>query len=241
MVCLRHSEGSAGCSGVFSWVFRKSAHCNQQSKEGKVKQKFKPFIRDGVVATEQQVSKKHAINKGTIDNPKQHRRNTLCEKLNTVCAPIQSVCGMPIQQVSVFLDNKPGTLHEMLAQLDCLKIKIYALAIAESGEFGVIRMIVTEPQLAAEALEDANFNVSKAKKNTEVVAILVSQENPVAKITKILGEGGINIEYAYSSAVHYEGKFVLLVRPKEVEKAENALKQNQIPTLTLEEIKQHFH
>jgi hypothetical protein len=147
---------------------------------------------------------------------------------------------MPIQQVGVFLDNKPGSLSEMLGHLDRLKIKIYALSIAEAGEYGVIRMITADPQRAAAILEDENFNLAKSKKNTEVIAILVNDKNPISKITKILGEHSVNIEYAYSSAVHYDGKFVLVVKPKEVEKAEKALKENEVSILTLDEIKQHF-
>src|SRR5512136_1457763 len=112
---------------------------------------------------------------------------------------------MPIPQVSVFLDNKPGSLSEMLGHLDRLQIKIYALSIAEAGEYGVIRMITADPEKSAKVLEDSNFNLAKSKKNTEVVAILISEKNPISKITKILGEGGVNIEYAYSSAVHYDG------------------------------------
>ncbi len=147
---------------------------------------------------------------------------------------------MPIPQVSVFLDNKPGSLSDMLAHLDSLQIKIYALSIAEAGEYGVIRMVTADPVKSAQALEDSNFNLAKSKKNTEVTAILVTEKNPISKITKILGETGVNIEYAYSSAVHYDGKFVLVLKAREVEKAEKALKDNEVATLTLEEIKQHF-
>jgi hypothetical protein len=147
---------------------------------------------------------------------------------------------MPIPQVSVFLDNRPGSLSEMLGHLDRLQIKIYALSIAEAGEYGVIRMITADPQRSARTLEEASFNLAKSKKNTEVVAILVTDKNPISRITKVLGESGVNIEYAYSSAVHYDGKFVLVVKPREVEKAEKALKDNEIAILSLEEIKQHF-
>ncbi len=147
---------------------------------------------------------------------------------------------MPIPQVSVFLDNKPGSLSEMLGHLDRLQIKIYALSIAEAGEYGVIRMITADPEKAARILEDSNFNLAKSKKNTEVTAILITEKDPISRITKILGENGVNIEYAYSSAVHYDGKFVLVVKPREVEKAEQALMKNEVAILTLEEIKQHF-
>jgi hypothetical protein len=147
---------------------------------------------------------------------------------------------MPLQQVSVFLDNKPGSLSEVMTQLDKLQIKIYALSIAEAGEYGVIRMIIADPEKAALALEEAEFNLAKSKKNTEVTVILITEKNPISKITKILGENAVNIEYAYSSAVHFDHKFALVLRAREVEKAEKALKDNDIAILSLEEMKQHF-
>ena len=147
---------------------------------------------------------------------------------------------VPVPQVSVFLDNKPGSLSEMMAYLDKAQIRIYALSIADAGEFGLVRMIIEDPERASRILEEAEFNLAKSKKNTEVTAILITEQNPISKITKILGENAVNIEYAYSSAVHYEGKFALVLRPKEVEKAEKALKDNNVATLSLEEIKQHF-
>jgi hypothetical protein len=147
---------------------------------------------------------------------------------------------MPLQQVSVFLDNKPGSLSGVMAQLDNLQIKIYALSIAEAGEYGVIRMITADPVKASQALEDAEFNLAKSKKNTEVTAILITEKNPISKITKILGENAVNIEYAYSSAVHFDHNFALVLRAKEVEKAEKALKDGDVAILSLEEMKQHF-
>ena len=101
-------------------------------------------------------------------------------------------------------------------------------------------MVTADPVRASEALEDAEFNLAKSKKNTEVTVILITKENPISKITKILGENAVNIEYAYSSAVHYDGKFALILRPREVDKAEKSLKDNDVATLSLDEIKQHF-
>ena len=147
---------------------------------------------------------------------------------------------MPITQVSVFLDNRPGSLFEAMSKLDNNNIKVFALSIADAGEYGLVRFISEDPQKAAKLLEDAEFNLAKSKKNTEVTAILITEKNPISKITKILGENGVNIEYAYSSAVHYDGKFVLVVKPREVEKAEKALLESEVAILTLEEIKQHF-
>ena len=147
---------------------------------------------------------------------------------------------MPIAQVSVFLDNHPGSLFETMSQLDKNKIKVFALSIADAGEFGLVRLITEEPEKTTRLLEDAEFNLAKSKKNTEVTATFISEENTLSKITKILGDGGINIEYAYSSAVHVEGKVALILRPSNVEQAEQMLTANGVAVLSLGEIKKYF-
>lgn len=147
---------------------------------------------------------------------------------------------MPITQVSVFLDNHPGSLFETMSQLDKNKIRVFALSIADKGEFGLVRLITEEPEKASKLLEDADFNLAKSKKNTEVTATFISEENTLSKITKVLGDGGINIEYAYSSAVHVDGKVALILRPSDVEKAEEMLAANKLAVLSLEEIKKYF-
>jgi len=78
------------------------------------------------------------------------------------------------------------------------------------------------------------------RKNTEVTAIFISEESRLSKITKILGDGGINIEYAYSSAVHVDGKVALILRPSNVEKAEQMLSANGVAVLSLDEISKNF-
>ena len=105
-----------------------------------------------------------------------------------------------------------------MSQLDKNKIRVFALSIADAGEFGLVRLITEEPEKASKLLEDAGFNLAKSKKNTEVTATFISEQNTLSKITKILGDGGINIEYAYSSAVHVEGKIALILRPSNIEK-----------------------
>ncbi len=147
---------------------------------------------------------------------------------------------MPIPQVSVFLDNHPGSLFDTMSQLDKNKIKVFALSIADAGEFGLVRLITEEPSKASKILEDAEFNLAKSKKNTEVTATFISEQNTLSKITKILGDGGINIEYAYSSAVHMDGKVALILRPSNVDLAEEMLKSAGVAVLSLEEIQKYF-
>jgi len=143
---------------------------------------------------------------------------------------------MTIKQVSVFLDNKPGSLSEVMDQLDKNKIRIFALSIADKGEFGLVRMIAEDPNKATSVLEDAGFNLAKSKKNIEVTVIL--PRDGISKITKILGDIGLNIEYAYSSAAHMNGKFALVLRVNDLSKAEKTLAENNVSILSLDEIKQ---
>ena len=147
---------------------------------------------------------------------------------------------VPVQQVSVFLDNRPGSLSDVMGYLDKCQIKIFALSIADAGEFGLVRMVTEDPERATKILEDAGFNLAKSKKNIEVTAILITEKDKMSKITKILSASGLNIEYAYSSAVHTDGKFALVLRVNDLDKAERTLKENNIATLSLAEMKQHF-
>lgn len=147
---------------------------------------------------------------------------------------------MPLQQVSVFLDNRPGSLSEVMGYLDKEQIKIFALSIADAGEFGLVRMVTENPDKATEILEDAGFNLAKSKKNIEVTAILITQKDKISKITKILSDNDLNIEYAYSSAVHTDGRFALILRVKDSGRADRTFRENNIVTLSLAEMKQHF-
>ena len=147
---------------------------------------------------------------------------------------------VPVPQVSVFLDNHPGSLSEVMAHLDKNQVRIFALSIADKGEFGLVRMITDDPSRSTKILEDAGFNLAKSKKNIEVIVIVITEKNHVSKITKILSDNGLNIDYAYSSAVHLDGKFALVLRVNELEKAEKTLKENEVTVLSLDDVKQQF-
>jgi hypothetical protein len=147
---------------------------------------------------------------------------------------------VPVPQVSVFLDNHPGSLSQVIEKLDVNQIRIFALSIADKGEFGLVRMITEDPARTTKLLEDAEFNLAKAKKNIEVAVALITEKDHISRITKVLGENGLNIEYAYSSAVHFDGKFALVLRVNDLERAEKILKENNVGTLSLDEIKAHF-
>ena len=147
---------------------------------------------------------------------------------------------MPIPQVSVYLDNRPGSLSEAMAQLDRNQIQVFALSIADAGEFGLVRMVTGDPEKATTVLEDVDYNLAKSRRNTEVTAVFIGDEDKISKITKILADCSINIEYAYSSAVHVNGKIALILRASDVENTEKTLIANGITVLTLAEIRKYF-
>jgi len=147
---------------------------------------------------------------------------------------------MPVPQVSVFLDNRPGSLSELMGHLDKNSIKVFALSISDAGEFGLVRLITDNPSLTTSILENAEFNLAKSKKNIEVTVIVTSEKDRVSKITKILSDSGMNIEYAYSSAVHLDGKFALVMRVNDLEKAEKTMKESNVAVLSLDDINQHY-
>lgn len=147
---------------------------------------------------------------------------------------------MSVTQVSVFLDNRPGSLSEAMNQLDKNQIEIFALSIADAGEFGLVRMITENPEKTIQVLEENDFNLAKSKKNTQVTVTFISEENKISKITKILAQKNLNIEYAYSSAVHIDGKIALILRIDKVEEGEELLTKNGVEILKLDEIKKYF-
>jgi hypothetical protein len=147
---------------------------------------------------------------------------------------------VPTPQVSVFLDNRPGSLSEVMAHLDRNQIKVFALSISDAGEFGLIRLITDDPARTTKILEDAEFNLAKSKKNIEVTVIWITEKDRVSKITKVLSDAGLNIDYAYSSAVHLDGKFALVLRVNDLEKAEKTLRDSGVAVLSLDDVKQHF-
>ncbi|HDI46247.1 MAG TPA: acetolactate synthase, partial [Candidatus Methanomethylia archaeon] len=95
-----------------------------------------------------------------------------------------------ITQLSVFLENKPGRLSEMARLLQEAGVNIKAMWIAEAGNYGIVRMVIDNVDLAVEALQKAGMAVSK------VDILAIDMRAGVYQISKILGDHEINIDYA---------------------------------------------
>ena len=102
---------------------------------------------------------------------------------------------MQIKQISVFIENKAGRLHDVAKVLSDNKINIRALSLAETSDFGVLRMIVDKPDEAVKVIKANNFTV----RITEVVAVEVPDKvGGLAGVLKIMDSANINIEYMYA-------------------------------------------
>lgn len=101
---------------------------------------------------------------------------------------------MKATQLSVFLENKKGRLAEVTKVLGDNGINIRTLFIADTSDFGILRMIVSDPRKALAILRDNNFTI----KENEVVAVEVPDEpGSLARILSVLDDNGMNVEYLY--------------------------------------------
>ncbi|MCR4400682.1 MAG: ACT domain-containing protein, partial [Syntrophomonadaceae bacterium] len=100
-----------------------------------------------------------------------------------------------VKQISVFLENKAGRLASVTRTLGDAGINIRALSIADTSDFGILRLIVSDPDRAYAILKEAGFAVSE----TEVIAVSVPDTpGGLAAILEVMAEAGINIEYLYA-------------------------------------------
>jgi hypothetical protein len=99
-----------------------------------------------------------------------------------------------IKQLTVFLENSPGRLAQLTRALGDANVNMRALMVADTAEFGVVRVICDDPEAAKTALEQAGFAVSI----NEVLAVEVpDRPGGLADVLEALGGAGLNVEYAY--------------------------------------------
>jgi hypothetical protein len=141
---------------------------------------------------------------------------------------------MNIQQISVFLENKPGRLAHVALVLKENKINIRALTIADTSDFGILRMIVSKPDAANEVLKKAGFTV---KINTVIAVEIDDREGIFYDIMNLCDKNGLNIEYTYSFVEQHSNKAILFLRFENGDKAIEVLKKNGYKLMTDEEVR----
>ncbi len=140
---------------------------------------------------------------------------------------------MQIQQLSIFVENKSGRLAHITETLAAANVDIRAISVADTSDFGILRLIVDRPQDAVKALREAHLTVSL----TSVIAIgIEDQPGAFAKAMRVLADHSIGVEYMYAFISRDEGRAYVILRVEDSEKAEAALKENGISLLSAEEI-----
>lgn len=124
------------------------------------------------------------------------------------------------RQISVFLDNRPGTLNRLLDPLGEAGINIHALSATEGLDHGYVRLVVDDPDRALERL-----NEMKQLAYTRDVLLLEIGNRPgvLAAVAEVLGATGVNIEYAYCAGGPALDRGLIVLRVSDVEAAEAAL------------------
>lgn len=136
---------------------------------------------------------------------------------------------MAIKQLSVFVENKEGKLREITDILAKAGIDIRALSIADTSEFGILRLIVRDPQKAKALLEKNGF---VATINDVVGVEINDRPGGLAEIVRLFAERDINMEYMYAFLTRTENKAYLVVRVDDASEVENLLKSEKIRILT---------
>ena len=140
---------------------------------------------------------------------------------------------MAITQLSLFLLNQPGQLVDAVGILSEGGANIRAMSIAESNDFGILRAIVSDTDLAVSLLKE-KYLISK----TEVIAARMGDKSgSLYPILKVLNEANINIEYMYAFTGTGVDEAYVVLRVNDVQTAEAVLKASGIPTLSDESLK----
>jgi hypothetical protein len=140
---------------------------------------------------------------------------------------------MTVDQISVFIENKPGTLAELTGIVGDAGIDLRALSLADTADFGVLRLIVDDPDKAHKLLSAAGFAVSI----TRVLAVPITDApGGLAKALRILADEKVSVEYAYAFITRKQGKAYVVLRVENNETALGILTRKGIITAADENI-----
>jgi hypothetical protein len=140
---------------------------------------------------------------------------------------------MLVEQIAVFLENKSGRLAEITAVLADNGVNIRALSVADTADFGILRLIVDKVETAKNVLKASGFTVGK----THVIAVEVEDKTGgLAKVLKCIHVADINVEYMYAFVNKTGENAVLIFRFDKMDEAIKSLQRDGFTILTKEQI-----
>jgi hypothetical protein len=135
---------------------------------------------------------------------------------------------MKVEQISIFIENKSGRLAEITRILGDAGINIRALSLADTSDFGILRLIVNDVETAKSVLKEKGFTVSK----TEVVAVEVpDRPGGLSSLLQTLDTNQINVEYMYAFVERCGGNAVIIFRFDETDNAIDTLRASEFTVL----------
>ena len=133
---------------------------------------------------------------------------------------------MIIKQLSIFLENKSGRLSEVANLLANANINMTAFSIADTSDFGILRVIVSNPEKALEILKENEFSVNL----TDVVGLICPNESgALARTLQILKDEDVQIEYMYAFSM--DKAATIIIRPSDTQHCIEILKKNELELL----------
>lgn len=140
---------------------------------------------------------------------------------------------MKVKQLSIFMENRAGRMAEIARQLGEARINIRALSLADTSDFGILRLIVNDVDKAMKILKDSGHTVSL----TEVVAVEVPDSpGGLASVLEALRDGGVNVEYMYAFVEKATDKAVVIFRFEDIDAAVKVLAKANISVLPAETV-----
>ena len=140
---------------------------------------------------------------------------------------------MTVKQISVFVENKPGQLAEFTKLLEKNNIDLRALSIADTQDFGILRVIVDDSYKTVCMLKEEGYVCSVTKVLAEEIP---DRPGSLVKILNALGEGGVNLEYSYAFLSRKKDSAYMIFRVTDNAKAVEVLNQNGIKPICQEEL-----
>ncbi|EGJ51602.1 ACT domain-containing protein [Desulfocurvibacter africanus] len=132
---------------------------------------------------------------------------------------------MKADQLSIFLENRAGRLAEVTKSLSDAGINIRALSLADTSDFGILRLIVSDFEKARQVLKEKGFTVGR----TSVVAVAVpDRPGGLHELLELFGKNGINVEYMYAFVQQSGANATIIFRFDRTEQAIELLQANNI-------------
>ena len=144
---------------------------------------------------------------------------------------------MTVKQISVFLENRPGALAEFTNILEMSSIDLRALSLAESEDFGIVRVIVDDPYKTIRILKEEGYICSV----TKVIAVEIADKpGSLVKMLNVLGDNNVNLEYSYAFLAKKANSAFMILRVADNDKAIKVLTQNGIRPICHEDMEGLF-